>query len=291
MLVIEEFYGTAIELLGLRITSIEQNRLSLGSGRYTDPIVQPAWKYLSNGSYGLNSYSRPAATLRHMENIFGPETFHRAMRQFFQTWRFRHPTSADFEQIMQEETDEDISWFLDQAFHTEKGLDYRVRSAESKKAKDRKGWFWEDGVQVLYGKDHDHRREDHDDDPEEDVIDENEDAGDSDDEDDEETIYRTEVVIERRGEFKHPVTIELVFNDDERIRHQWDGQGKWTRIVETRPAKLLWAEVDPDHLMVLDVDPLNNSYRLEQDSTPAMKILVNLSFWFQNFFDFASILG
>jgi len=295
MLVMEEFYGTMIEVLGLRMTSIEQNRLSLGSGRYTDPIVQPAWKYRSNGSYGLNSYSRPAVTLRHMGNIFGPETFHRAMRQFFQTWRFRHPTTTDFEQIMQEATEEDISWFLDQAFHTEKGLDYRVRTAKSRKAKDREGWFWEDGVQVLYGKDHDHRRDDHEDESEDDAIGEHEDAGDSDeengDEDEEDTIYRTEVVIERRGEFKHPVTIELVFDDDERIRHQWHGQDKWIKIVENRPAKLLWAEVDPDHLMVLDVDPLNNSYRLEQDSTPAKKILVNLSFWFQNFFDLTSILG
>jgi len=295
MLVMEEFYGTMIEVLGLRMTSIEQNRLSLGSGRYTDPIVQPAWKYRSNASYGLNSYSRPAVTLRHMENIFGPETFHRAMRHFFQTWRFRHPTTADFEQIMQEATDEDISWFLEQAFHSEKGLDYRVRTAKSKKAKDRKGWFWEDGVQVLYGKDHDHRRDDHEDESEDDAIGEDEDTGDSDDEngdeDEEDTIYRTEVVIERRGEFKHPVTIELVFDDDERIRHHWDGQDKWIKILETRPAKLLWAEVDPDHLMVLDVDPLNNSYRLQQDSTPAKKILVNLSFWFQNFFDLMSILG
>ncbi len=290
MVVMEEFYGTMIEVLGLRLTSMENNRLQLGSGRYTDPVVQPAWKYRSNASYGLNSYARPAVTLRHLENLIGPETFHRAMRRFFQTWRFRHPTTADFEQIMQDATDEDISWFLDQALHTDKGLDYRVRTATSSKAKDRKGWFWEDGIQVLYGE----HREDHDegsDGGEEEQDLDGDGKNDDGEDDDEEKLYRTEVVIERRGEFKHPVTIELVFDDDERIRHQWDGQDKWTKILEIRPAKLLWAEVDPDHLMVLDVDPLNNSYRLEHDSTPARKILVNLSFWFQNFFELTSILG
>ncbi len=295
MVVMEEYYTTMIEVLGLQMTSIEMNRLQLGAGHYTDPIVQPAWKYRSNHSYGLNSYSRPATTLRHLENLIGPKTFHRAMRHFFQTWRFRHPTSADFEQIMQEATDEDISWFLDQAFHTEKGLDYRIRTATSKTVKDRKGWFWEDGVQVLYGKDHDHRRDDDGEEVTEDDTSDHEDSAETDDADGDETdeakVYRTEVVVERRGEFKHPVTIELVFDDDERLRREWDGQSKWIKIIETRTAKLLWAEVDPDHLMVLDVDPINNSYRIENDSTPAAKILINLSFWFQNLFDLTSILG
>ena len=295
MVVMEEFYGTMIEVLGLRMTSMDNNRLQLGSGRYTDPVVQPAWKYRSNASYGLNSYARPAVTLRHLENLIGPETFHQAMRRFFQTWRFRHPTTADFEQIMQEATDEDISWFLDQALHTEKGLDYRVRTASSSKTKDRKGWFWEDGVQVVYGKDHDHRRDESDADHEATANGKDEETADStneeSDEDDEDSLYRTEVVIERRGEFKHPVTIELVFEDDERIRHQWDGQDKWIKIIETRESKLRWAEVDPDHLMVLDVDPLNNSYRLKRETAPARKILINLSYWFQNIFDLTSILG
>lgn len=298
MCVMEEFYGSMIEILGLRLTSIEQNRLSLGSGQYTDPIVQPAWKYRSNGSYGLNSYSRPAVTLRHLENLIGPETFHRAMRHFFQVWRFRHPTTADFEQIIQDATDEDLGWFLDQAFHTEKGLDYRVRTAKSRKSKDRKGWFWEDGIQVLYGKDHDDRRDGeeggHEDDADGEAHGETEDieeGEETDEDDDEDTLYRTEVVIERRGEFRHPVTIELVFEDDERIRHQWDGQDKWIEITEIRSSKLRSAEVDPDQLMVLDVDQINNSIRLEPDSAPAGKILVNLSFWLQNFFALTSILG
>jgi hypothetical protein len=290
MVVMEESYGTIIEVLGIRNTPLEQNRLQLGAGRYTDPIVLPAWKYRSNHSYGLNSYARPAVTLRHLENLIGPETFHRAMRRFFQTWRFRHPTSADFEQIMQEATDDDISWFLEQAFHTDKGLDYRVRTATSRKAKERKGWFWEEGVQVLYGE----HREDHDhsDDADEGEGGEVESDDDSSSDDaDTEDLYRTEVVIERRGEFQHPVTIELVFDDGETLRQQWDGQAKWIKIVETRSARLISAEVDPDHLMVLDVDPLNNSRLLESNGTPTQKILVNLNYLLQNLFELTSILG
>ncbi len=130
--VMDEHYGAAIELFGLRAEPHDMNRLQLGAGRYTDSVVQPAWSYYSNGSYGLNSYARPATTLHHLRNLLGEEVFARAMRRFFQTWRFRHPTTSDFKEIMLDEADSDIGWFLEQAFHTDRTLDYRVRRARSR---------------------------------------------------------------------------------------------------------------------------------------------------------------
>jgi hypothetical protein len=61
--------------------------------------------------------------------------------------------------------------------------------------------------------------------------------------------------------------------------------------VEIRPSKLLSAEVDPDHIMSLDVDPLNNSIRLERNSTPAAKMLAHIVFWLQNFFELTAVVG
>ena len=98
-------------------------------------------------------------------------------------------------------------------------------------------------------------------------------------------------MIDRTGEFIHPVTIELVFDDGERIRHEWNGRSRWFRIVDERPAKLVSAEVDPDHVMVLDVDPLNNSRRLEPNRGPTAKVLVHMLFWLQNLFELTSFAG
>jgi hypothetical protein len=276
--VTEEHYATMIELFGLRAEPFPLNRAQLGAGRYTDSIVTPSWGFLSNSSYGLNSYTRPAVTLRHMKNILGVETFNRAMRRFFQTWRFRHPSSADFEQVFREEVGPEFEWFLAQAFHSDRPLDYRIRTATSRTAKDSRGWFWEDNDEkVQIGPAHFHRGES-----------EEEPA---DDDDDENELYRTEVIVERRGEFIHPVTVELVFADGERQRHQWDGSSRWVRYLETRSAKLVSAEVDPDHLMVLDIDPLNNSIRLETDKAPATKMVAHLVFWLQNLFELTAMVG
>jgi len=269
--VMEEHYGAIVELFGLRLEPMEENRLQLGAGHYTDAIVQSSWSYRSGDSYGLNSYARPAVTLRHLEHLLGEQTFNRAMRRFFQTWRFRHPSTADFEQIMREEAGSDISWFLHQALHTSRALDYRIGSATSIRHKQDEGWSWEeDGTKTLRDND--------------------EDSGNDNPEDNDE-LYRSEVVVERWGDFVHPVTVELVYEDGEKIRHHWDGQDRWVRYREIRPAKLVSAEVDPDHLLILDVDRLNNSRRLEPNRLPAAKMAGHLVFWLQNLFELLSIVG
>lgn len=284
MKVMEAHYRHVIQLFGLRATSFDLNRLQQGDGRYSDAIVQPSWSYRSGSSYGLNSYARPAVALCHLENLMGKPVFARAMRRFFQTWRFRHPSTGDFERIMLEEAGTDISWFLGQALHTDRGLDYRVRSAVSRRQKSPRGWFWDDDHQrTLLGVADRHGGGDGtpDGDPGE---------GDGSD-DDEDTAYRTEVTVERRGELVHPVTVELVFDDGETMRCQWDGRSRWTKYVEVRPARLVSAEVDPDHVLALDVDPLNNSIRLDMDHRPALKMVAHLVFWLQNLFDLTSTLG
>ena len=284
-IVVDENYQYMIQFFGLRATSFELDRLQLGDGHYSDPIVTPSWAFRSGGSYGLNSYARPAVTLLHLQNLMGKETFSRAMRRFFQSWRFRHPSTEDFKRIMLDEANEDIGWFFDQAFHTDRDLDYRIRTARSRKVKDPRGWFWaEDGQKTLLGVADRHQLETEDEDT-------SEAADDTDEKVDEDAMYRTEITVERRGEFIHPVTIELVFEDGESIRHHWDGRSRWKKYLEVRPSKLVSAEVDPDHLMVLDVDQINNSRRLEKNRKPVAKMITHLIFWLQNALQLTAMVG
>lgn len=151
------------------------------------------------------------------------------------------------------------------------------------------GWFWrEDGEKELLGE------SDHHDDGGQDssaAAEPTADDAEFENNDKDQETYRSEVVIERAGEFMHPVTVELVFADGDRLRQRWDGRDRWVRYVEIRPAKLESVEIDPDHLMVLDVDPLNNSRRLEPNRMPVIKMLVHLEFWLQNVFSLTSVVG
>ena len=45
-----------------------------------------------------------------------------------------------------------------------------------------------------------------------------------------------------------------------RCASSWDGKDRWHRFAWDRKAKLVSAEVDPDHGYWLDRDPFNNSW-------------------------------
>ncbi len=276
--VMDDEYGDfGVSLLGMETSYAEGMRGGLDGGEFRDPMVTPSWRYLTRGSYGLNSYSRPGLVLNHLEGLLGEEAFHRAMREFFQRHRFSHPSTADFERTIQEATGEDLEWFFSQALHSTRNLDYSVRTLGNRKVRDPKGIFWRAGERYEVGG--------------EDGDDEEGDGGEEDGEgnaaagggdgEDEGTRWRSRVVVFRHGEFIHPVTLEVTFEDGRVIRRQWEGENRWARWTFTGPSKVASAEIDPDHLWTLDHNRLNNSITAEPDRAPATAITTDLLYWFQ----------
>lgn len=257
MTITDELYGGEVELPGLSVSAFESNRTALAGGLVSDPIAREAWKYRSSGSYALSTYSRPAVTLHHLERLVGAEAFAQAMRAFFEAWRFRHPSTADFEASFQRSVGRDLGWFFEQALHSTRALDYAVGSATCSRVGSDRGVFWRDGRRV------DKR------------------ADEASSGTGSRTPCRSEIVVERRGDFVHPVTVELTYDDGQVERVTWDGRERWHRIERERPAKLVSAVVDPERMMSLDVNRLNNGRLLEARRTPSAKLLVNLLCWLQ----------
>lgn len=84
--------------------------------------------------------------------------------------------------------------------------------------------------------------------------------------------YRSEVVVHRKGDFIFPTTVEMRFENGERVREHWDGADRWIRYTYTKKARLVSAEVDPEHRVALDVDVFNNSRLVTPDHHAARKI-------------------
>lgn len=84
--------------------------------------------------------------------------------------------------------------------------------------------------------------------------------------------YRDTVVVRRKGDFILPVTVEMVFDDGTRVREQWDGVDRWTRFTYMRNARIISAEVDPDHLVLMDRDFFNNSITTQGSKLPERKV-------------------
>jgi hypothetical protein len=75
-------------------------------------------------------------------------------------------------------------------------------------------------------------------------------------------MVRTSLIVRRYGEAVFPVDIVVTFADGERVTERWDGRERWTLYTYDRLARAVSAEVDPERVLLLDVDFTNNSMTL-----------------------------
>jgi hypothetical protein len=277
--VMADAYGPAsITVLGTPVRHLEwQRQGGLDGGEYRDPVATPSWRFVSGGSYGLNSYDRPGLVLAHLERLLGEETFHRAMRSFFQRHRFGHPSTADFERAIEDATGQDLGWFFSQALHSTRNLDYAVSELVNRRLREPRGVFWRGGERHRVPAEEDGEGDDED--------------GGGDEEGGGPRGWTSRVTVFRHGEFVHPVTVELTFDDGTVTRRTWDGENRWVRWTFTGPHELVRAEVDPDGVLVLDRNRLDNSRTREADPAPALAFVADLLYWFQALLAAAGLLA
>ena len=238
----------------------EIQRLEYASTPDYDPVTHWAFKFRNSSSYGGVTYGKTATLLATLESIVGRDTMDAAMRTYFMKYRFTHPTTEDFlrtlEQVAVERgratvvpttfpcagltgcvadvpaVNSSLRPYFDQAVYGTQILDYRVDRVLSGPVQ---WWLPEpkDKQQISYLS----------------------------------TIY-----LQRKGDFVLPVTVEVVFEDGTRLRDHWDGVDRWKKLTYIRNSKVVSAEIDPDHALLLDVDLFNNSYTEKSDGVPAGKL-------------------
>ncbi len=106
-------------------------------GTYGDfrPIMSDPEQHISN--YG-NSYLRPATAFNILRNlVMGPELFDKALKTYANTWKFKHPTYADFFRIMEDASAVDLDWFWRAWFYSTDHVDVSIKSIKCFKLSDK----------------------------------------------------------------------------------------------------------------------------------------------------------
>ena len=70
-------------------------------------------------------------------------------------------------------------------------------------------------------------------------------------------------IVRRYGEAIFPVDVLVTFANGERVIEHWDGKDRWKLYTYDRPAPALSAQVDPNRVLLLDINYTNNSRTLE----------------------------
>ncbi len=286
--VMDHLYGKTSSVIGYRWLSISDSDLQ--RAEYTDmpdfdPLTRAAWKFRKASSYGIIVYGKTATALRTLEGLIGTDTMDEAMRLYFQRYRFTHPTSEDFLHTIEEvaikngraagtyapprlipsneppastasgtDGPPSMSGTIPAFSDTAKAAIPIVTGSSLRPFID----------QAIYGTA---------------ILDYAVDSIDSSPvqwwlpvKDAKTTDYLTTIYLRRKGDFILPVTLEVVFDDGTHLREHWDGTDRWHRFTYVRKAKIVSAEIDPDHILALDRDLFNNSITRHTDNVPRMKL-------------------
>ena len=247
--VLDDIYGkdrSALDLWGVTRGDDAEQRAEYLSAADKDPMARFAYQYVNSNSYGGITYGKTATVLLTLEKIIGEDTMRHALHTYFMRYRFTHPTKEDFLKTVEQVSGQDLRWYFDQAVYGTQVMDYEILRAAS----DRVEWYQKNPPRQKKS----------------------------------ETLYRTTVLVHRKGEFIFPVDVLLKFDNGETVREHWDGRDRWVRYTYDKKAKLVSAELDPEHQVGLDKDFFNNSYVKEQQSGARKKLA---SYWLV----FTQVLG
>src|SRR5271157_3946922 len=234
--VLDNMYGrnaSNLNLLGAQMGDASVLRSYYLPVAETDSLARPSYTDMSLRSYGGVTYGKAASMLLTLETVIGAQTLRNALHVYFMKYRFTHPTQEDFLRTVNEVAGQNLNWYWQQAVYGTQVFDYAVLRADSTPT----NWHEKD-VKEKPG----------------------------------ETMYETQVILQRKGDFIFPVEAEIKFDNGESARERWDGKDRWVRYVYRMKAQIRSVEIDPDHRILLDRNYLNNSYTTEPQRAAIHKI-------------------
>ena len=260
--------------IGTQIRPFDMERLGATLNDPADPIGDNSWDRLSDTSYGT-VYSRTATAMRQIEMLVGKPALERAMKLYYERWKFRHPSAADLRDALAEGTGRaDIvnAAFDTYVFGTGK-TDDRISSMSSDELLPRPGYHQQNGKQVMldskavdkqiadaraaWAKAHPKAK-----------------PGDGGP-----FPFHTVIVV-RRDVVRPPQVLRVTFADGSHRDLAVTAQESWQRFVLDTPVQAVSAQLDPDNKIRMDANKLNDSYSIEANPSASRR-------WFG---DFAALL-
>jgi hypothetical protein len=103
--IMDDTYGAEhsyVDLFGFGVGALALERFRYLAAGEWDPIDTPSFKMLDRDSYASTVYAKAALVLRTIDRALGDDRLRDALRAYFDTWRFRHPSSHDWRTLVDE---------------------------------------------------------------------------------------------------------------------------------------------------------------------------------------------
>ena len=269
--IMDRYYGqktSIVNFAGLKIGDTENCRWSYAS--MSNPRIAETYRYswaYPYGNYALFSYYKPTIMLATFANIWGEATMDKIMKTFYDRWKFRHPNTQNFLDIVYEVVLEvhgesavvSTKNFFDEFLFGNGVADYAITLIDNRETSLPAGIFDKDGQTAFVKNEKDK---------------------------DAEQKFNSRVRIERLGEVSLPVEVLVTFESGKEVMEVWDGKWNATEFIYTEAEKVISAVVDPNQKLLLDINFMNNSYTVKQKSPVFGKLFFNFLNVLQNFMQF-----
>lgn len=250
---IEALFGTqgnVIDFCGFELDDRNLHRAQYLSRPDVFPLTRRAWE-VPLRDYGSTFYNKSALLLLTLENFLAPGQMQTVLREYFRRWKFRHPHTTDFVDVVNDVTGQNWDWFFNQFLYESAAIDYAITDIFSNEIKSLRG---QPPVNFTH----------------------------SDSSGSDSTRYLSRVQVGRLADGRLPVEILVTFNSGQTIRENWDGREKYHLLEYRRNDFVVAAEVDPERKIQLDRQFINNSRTTEFQNAGVNRLWFRFLFWFQN---------
>ncbi|HXA48186.1 MAG TPA: M1 family metallopeptidase, partial [Burkholderiaceae bacterium] len=227
--------------------AFEEERRAASNLHPADATGANSWDRLSTASY-VTVYARTATTMHDLEEQLGKPVMEKAFKQYYETWKYRHPSIADLQATISDVSGKPqivAAAFAQQVYSTHM-VDDRVETLISEEEVPQVGSTLVNGKWIEVTKEQAEKLED---DQRQEWEKKHPDAK----EGTGPFPYRTIVTLRREGA-ADPQTLVVKFVDGSSETAVWNDNQRWARFSWVKPVKAVSAEIDPQHIHYLDAD-------------------------------------
>jgi hypothetical protein len=237
-------------------TGFEYERVTALNSDPHDGTGGNSWDRYSSFSYGT-VYFRTATLMHDLAWAVGQDNLERAFKLYYERWKFRHPSIADFREAMAEGTGKRalVERLFDEEVYSANKEDDAIDQLTSTEEVPTAGTSYVDGKWVELTRSEAEKQEKatraawkkaH----------PKPDPGTG------PFPYRTTLMLTRRG-IAVPKTVVVSFADGSKETMQWDSEQRWQRYEWTKPVKAVSAQIDPEVYHFLNAGVLRESSTLD----------------------------
>ncbi len=108
--------------------------LFLANSGQEQPATTHADRYATNRNYGITAYSKGSVFLAQLGYIVGDEVRDQIIKEYYDTWKFKHPDPNDFKRVAERVSGMDLDWYLRDFIMTTNKIDYAIQDVADKDA-------------------------------------------------------------------------------------------------------------------------------------------------------------